>query len=217
MEAIQESIPVQALGFAGASVRAGGVDWPRVKRPGCDDGKELRMEPANLCRDCRCAPECFLDGVAGAQVCSRHEPMSIDELLEKDRILRHVLIGVCPACGSSDVYDCENTPLFEDVTVGHCLHCDTYWCLVCGHVFEAAEKGNLCPHWAVCRQCSEEHGFYNEDHLLLQVWPACDQKDDGCRFEDPSQSKKRHHLLCPHLGDVSGCPTIRERLERRRR
>ena len=166
------------------------------------------MEPINLCMTCRKMRECRAKGIFERDTCSEYEPFSLSELLERDRFVQALMVGPCPQCGSEDAYDCENNPLLEDVTVGHCLDCETYWCLECGYVFDKVEKGTQCPHWGICDQCYKEHGYLDVGDFVEKICPTCEHYEDGCLLEDPSQCEKEGEFLCPYHVDVSECPRI---------
>ena len=139
--------------------------------------------------------------------------MPIGELLERDRFVRSVMVGTCPECGSENTYDCENNPLLEDNTIGHCLECETYWCLECGYIFEAVEKEATCPHWDICDQCSKEHGYLDLGTFIEKICPKCELYDNGCGLEEPLECEKQWRYRCPYDSDVSGCPRIEEFFE----
>lgn len=122
---------------------------------------EMGIEPTNLCQTCQKQSGCFKKGIFEREACDEYKPWPLKDLLERDKFVRGVMVGACPRCGSENTYDCENNPLLEDNTVGHCLDCETYWCLECGYVFKAMEKGATCPHWDICGSCSKEHGESN--------------------------------------------------------
>jgi hypothetical protein len=136
--------------------------------------------------------------------------MPIGELLERDRFVQSVMVGPCPTCGGENTYDCDNNPLFEDNTVGHCLDCETYWCVECGYVFQKVEKAIECPHWEICRECSQEHGYLGEVEFIEKICPTCEYYDGGCQLEDPMTCEKQWRYKCPYEPDVSECPKIEE-------
>ena len=169
------------------------------------------MEPTNLCESCRKMPECFQKGIFERQTCDEYEPLSLDELAERDEFERAVMVGPCPRCGSENTSDCDNPlELIRDPTVACCLDCGTYWCLECGYVFEKMEKGMECPHWEICGRCSQEHGYLDEIEFIDKVCPTCEHYDNGCQLEDPSECKKQWQYKCPYEPDVSECPKIEE-------
>ncbi len=65
-----------------------------------------------------------------------------------------IFLGDCPKCGSQHVEDCERIRDREDLTLGHCLDCDVFWCSECGYQLKPDEKS--CPHWTVCNRCPDE-------------------------------------------------------------
>lgn len=171
------------------------------------------MEPTNLCMTCKKMPDCLAKGDFGRETCSEYESHSISELLERDRFVRAFTVGACPVCGGHNTYDCENNPLLEDDLVGHCLDCETYWCLECGHIFESVEKEMECPHWPVCEQCYEEHGYLVLDEFIDTICPTCEHYDNECQLENLSDCEKLNSALCPYDANVSECPRIEELLE----
>lgn len=171
------------------------------------------MEPTNLCETCRNELECLEKGVFERETCDEYQPLPIGELLARDEFVRAVMVGACPKCGSQDAYGCENNPLLQDGTMGHCLDCETYWCLECDYVFETIEEGMQCPHWAICTQCSDENGYLDPIEFEERFCPTCQYYDDGCQLEDPFDCEKQRHYVCPYEGDVSECPEIEEFLQ----
>lgn len=171
------------------------------------------IEPTNLCETCKKQPECFEKGIFARESCTEYEPLPLDQLLERDEFVRGIMVGSCPKCGSEDTYDCENNPLLEDNTVGHCLDCETYWCLECGYVFETVGKGMQCPHWGICAECSDKNGYLDEVEFIEKVCPTCEHYSEGCQLEDPSECEKASQFRCPYDGIVSECPKIQEFLE----
>ena len=167
----------------------------------------------DLCSTCRKEPDCLMERVFDQQTCSEYQELSMGELLERDRFVRALMVGSCPRCGGENTYDCENNPIFKDVTVGHCLDCETYWCLECGHLFYEVEIGSQCPHWAVCHECSREHGYLDRDEFIEKICPTCEHYDDGCELEDLSKCEKEDEVICPYEADVSECPRIEQLFE----
>ncbi|MDM7999309.1 MAG: hypothetical protein QUS33_04745 [Dehalococcoidia bacterium] len=146
------------------------------------------------------------------ETCKDYEPYSLQELLDRDRFVRSVLVGHCPRCSGDNTYDCENNPSLNDATVGHCLDCDAYWCLLCAHEFDSVGKGTQCPHWAVCYECSLEHGYLDEIEFIQQICLTCPYYDNGCLLDDPSACEWEGEYLCPYADDVSACPKIQEKI-----
>jgi len=171
------------------------------------------IEPTNLCETCRKQLDCFQKGIFERETCRQYDALPIGELLERDRFVQAVMVGGCPECGSENTYDCENNPLLEDNTIGHCLECETYWCLECGYVFEKVEKGMQCPHWEICAHCSDEHGYLDDLEFMETICQKCEHYGNGCQLEDPADCDKQRQFLCPYEGDVSECPRIEEFLE----
>jgi len=167
-----------------------------------------------LCDTCRIMPACFQKGIFEREVCDQYEPLSLEELAERDEFQRVVMVGACPMCGSENTSDCDN-PLepIRDPTVAYCLDCETYWCLECGYVFEKAEKGMKCPHWGICAQCSDERGYMDELEFMERICPTCEHYDNGCQLEDPLECEKQWQYLCPYEADISECPKIEEFLQ----
>ena len=170
------------------------------------------IEPTNLCETCKKELQCFSKGIFERETCSEYGPLPLDELLERDEFVQAVMVGACPKCGSENAYDCENNPLLHDNTVGHCLDCETYWCLDCGYVFEEIQKGMECPHWKICGECAEEHGYLDEIEFIEKICPACEHYDNGCQLEDPLKCEKQWKHKCPYEPDVSQCPKMDELL-----
>jgi hypothetical protein len=83
------------------------------------------------------------------------EPEIIGELhdaFEKSEsgedFVNRIMIGDCPACGSSSTGDCENDPDIDDVCVARCLSCGQLWCPDCGELFtNALSTKHDCPAW----------------------------------------------------------------------
>lgn len=160
------------------------------------------IESTTLCGTCRKELECFQKGICELETCNQYEPLPPDELLERDS---------CPECGSKNIHDCKNSPLLEDDTIGQCLDCGIYWCLECGYVFESVEEGMECPHWEICADCSDEHGYLDWVEFMETICPTCEYYDDSCQLEDTLQCDKQWQLLCPYEGDVSKCPRVEQK------
>jgi hypothetical protein len=79
---------------------------------------------------------------------------SLMDLLQKtessDEYVRQIFIGDCPVCGSEKTSDCDELPI-EDITVGVCLKCFTFWCTECGTIFKKGQT--VCDHWVLCEAC----------------------------------------------------------------
>ena len=170
------------------------------------------IESINLCETCRKELDCFKKGIFERETCIEYEPLPLQELLERDKFVREVMVGACPRCNGNNTYDCRNNPAWEDESVGHCLDCETYWCLECGYVFGVVEKGMQCPHWEICAQCTNEHGYLDQIEFMDRICPTCEHYDEGCHLEDPLQCHRQWQFLCPYDGNVSECPKIEELL-----
>ena len=160
------------------------------------------IESTTLCGTCRKELECFQKGICELETCNQYEPLQEDEIIE------------CPECGSKNIHDCENSPLLEDDAIGQCLDCGIYWCLECGYVFESVEEGMECPHWEICADCSDEHGYLDWVEFMETICPTCEHYDNVCQLEDPLQCDKQWQLLCPYEGNVSQCPEVEEQMSR---
>jgi hypothetical protein len=168
-----------------------------------------QIEPTNLCETCQKQRACFHKGISERETCTEYKGFAIEELLDRDKNVRDEMVDACPNCGSKNTYDCENNPLIEDNTIGHCLDCETYWCLECGYEFETIGKGIECPHWDICAQCSQEHGYSDQYEVVNKICPGCDHYRNECQLEDQSQCE----FTCPYGGIISECPQIQELLE----
>ena len=133
-----------------------------------------------------------------------------DELTDRSVFVRAAMTKACPECSSQNAFDCVNNPLIEDDTIGHCLDCGIYWCLECGYVFESVEGGIECPHWEICDDCLEEHGYIGQLEFMETICSKCEHYDNGCQLDGPLECGKRWELVCPYEGDVSKCPNIGE-------
>lgn len=172
------------------------------------------IESTNLCETCRKKLECFQEGIFERKACDRYDSLSLDELIERDEFVQAVMVGACPKCGSENTTDCDNPlELVKDPTIAYCLDCGTYWCLECGYVFKAAEKGMRCPHWGICAECSGEHGYLGRDAFIERICPECEHYDNGCQLEDPSKCDKEREYLCPYEDNISVCPRILQFLQ----
>lgn len=69
-----------------------------------------------------------------------------------EELIRVVLVGNCPKCGSENTKDCETVVDLEDSTIGLCLDCGFSWCLECGYEI----TGKICAHWDVCENCQDQ-------------------------------------------------------------
>ena len=170
------------------------------------------IEPTNLCESCRKDLECFQMGIFERGTCNDYDPMSLEELLERDEFIRAIMVGTCPICGGEEAYDCENNAMLEDCTIGHCLECETHWCLECGYIFTYLEKGMKCPHWDLCEDCADKRGYLDPIEFMETMCPTCEHYDDGCLLEELSECDKARLYRCPNESDVSECPQIQELL-----
>ncbi len=103
-------------------------------------------KPANLCEVCRKRLDCMRNGILQQQNCNQYDPLSLEELAQRDEVIRDALVGSCPSCGSEKTYDCDNfLELLEDTTVGYCLECGVYWCLECGSMLDEMKKKSRSP------------------------------------------------------------------------
>lgn len=166
------------------------------------------IESTTLCEGCQKENECLPKGVLERETCDQYEPLSVDELSESDELLHFVPGKVCPECGCKIIQDCKNNPLLEDDAIGQCLDCRTYWCLECGYIFKLVEKNMECPHWGICADCSEEHGYLSWIEFMETICPTCEYYDTDCQFEDSLQCDKQRQLICPHEADISQCPKV---------
>ncbi len=171
------------------------------------------MEVSNLCETCQKELDCFQKGIFEQENCSDYAPLSLQELLERDKFVRQMVVGTCPNCGSEDTYDCRNNCQLEDESIGHCLDCETYWCIECGYLFDEMESGMECPHWEICRQCSEELGYMDEVEFANKICSSCQHYENGCQLDDPSECEKQWQFLCPYEGNPSECAKIDEFLQ----
>ena len=170
------------------------------------------IEPTTLCGTCQRELDCSQKGIFGRQICVQYEPLPTVELLERDSFVEAAMVKACPECGSENYHDCENSPLLEDYTIGHCLDCGTYWCLECGYAFESVEEGIECPHWEICDDCLEEHGYIGQLEFMETICSKCEHYDNGCQLEDPLQCDERCQSICPYESAVSICPRIEKML-----
>jgi hypothetical protein len=167
------------------------------------------IESTTLCGTCQKELECFQKGIYGRKICVQYEPLPTDELLERDSfVLVAAMVKACPECGSENTHDYKTNPLLEDNTIGHCLDCGIYWCLECGYVFESVEEGMECPHWEICADCSDEHGYLDQLEFTETICSTCEHYDNGCQLEDPLECDKRRQFACPYEGAVSQCPKV---------
>ena len=133
-----------------------------------------------------------------------------DESADHNIFVSVAMNKACPECNSQNAYDCLNNPLIEDSTIGHCFDCGIYWCLECGYIFESVEERMECPHWEICDECLEEHGYIDQLEFIETVCSKCEQYDNGCQLDDLLQCDKRRELVCLYECDVSKCPNVRK-------
>jgi len=171
----------------------------------------MQEEPRNLCNTCWYMTACFEKGITSRETCDDYTPLSLELLHEQDEFIDQIKTGACPKCGSNNTYDCDN-PLeliVEDNTIGYCLDCSAYWCLECGYVFKEIRKHMQCPHWRLCAECSDEHGYLDGGQFIEEICPSCEHYDDGCMLEDPLKCEKQSTFLCPYADNVSACPKVK--------
>ena len=177
----------------------------------------------NLCETCWNMPDCILIGIREREKCDEYDPMPMDELLERDAFVGAIMEGACPKCGSENTCDCEDYPLApeQDNTVGYCTDCGTYWCLECGYIFKEAKKGMQCPHWAICEECAEEHGYLCDfEEFMEKVCPTCEHHgESGCEIEWDSPCPRELEFHCPYGSSygtyhlpIRECPKIKDLL-----
>jgi hypothetical protein len=172
------------------------------------------LKTTNLCTTCENMPECCEVGILERETCTDYEPRPLDDLVEADKFVNEVMAGSCPKCGSDNTSDCENDPILKDNTIGHCQDCGAYWCLECGHIFKRAKKGMECPHFQICAECSEENGYLKDDEFMEKICSSCENCNDGCQLEDPSECEKAEQSQCPYGCDVSECTEIQGWLQK---
>jgi len=136
-----------------------------------------------------------LKGIIEKDRCGEFEPLSLEEIMDRQRFISQIMVGPCPACGSENTVDCEGDPAIEDLTVGHCFECSVFWCIECGKVLEGSF---CCEHWAICRECSEEHGYMMLDEFMDKICPKCEYWADGCTLEDPTECEHEYEYQCPY-------------------
>lgn len=171
------------------------------------------VEPTNLCVSCRKQFDCNDRGIFERETCDEHEPRQLEDWLKWDKTVRESMVSTCPICFSEHTYDCENNPLLEDITIGHCLDCEAYWCLDCGYIFEVVEKGATCPHFDICDQCPKEQGCLDLGTVIEKECPTCKFYDNGCWLENPADCEHGWAYCCPYDEDFSECPKIEELLQ----
>jgi hypothetical protein len=86
-----------------------------------------------------------------------------------------IMIGDCPACGSSNITSCEDMPDIDDITMGFCLDCGAFWCSECQVLFRKGQK--ICEHWALCEDCDHERpkegcDVFSEDCEKIKQWKS---------------------------------------------
>jgi hypothetical protein len=84
-----------------------------------------------------------LEGVGERDSCEYFDPLSFDEIVERERFISAIMVGPCPACKSDNTVNCDGDPSIDDPTVSHCLDCNTYWCIECGKILKEPFK---CRH-----------------------------------------------------------------------
>ena len=88
-----------------------------------------------------------------------------------DEYVMEIFIGDCPVCESKRTSDCDELPI-EDITVGVCLKCYTFWCTECGTIFKKGQT--VCEHWSVCDDCDLSIdmgcGLLADECDIIQRW-----------------------------------------------
>lgn len=171
------------------------------------------IEPTDLCETCRKQFDCVEKGIFERKTCDEYEPRQLEDWLEHDKVVREFMVGACPRCSGENTYDCENNPLLENITVGHCLDCETYWCLECSYIFKVVEKEATCPHWDICNRCPKELCCLDLGTVIEKECPTCKFYDNGCRLENPRECEHRWAYRCPYESDFSECPKIEKFLQ----
>ena len=173
------------------------------------------IERNNLCQTCWNMSSCSSQGIFERQACEHYEPMTLNEVAERDEFTRMVMVGSCPECGSKNTSDCDSPiELIRDPTIGYCFDCGKYWCLECGHVCEQIEKGMEWPHWEICALCAQEHGYLDGGEFIDKICPTCEHYDYGCKLEDPLKCEKQWQYMCPYEPIYWECPKIQELLSK---
>ncbi len=170
------------------------------------------MKKANLCDTCWKRTDCFSKGIFKRDECNDYDPMSLDDLTERDKFINEIMVGPCPKCGSANTSDCESSLelTINDPTLGNCLDCGIYWCSECGCIIEGATTGIICEHWGICEECHIENDYVSIGEFLDRICPSCENYHDGCQLEDPSECKKEHELCCPFRGAIYECSRIKD-------
>lgn len=174
------------------------------------------MAKPDLCNSCQKILECIKKGIISQEICKEYEPLSLEEELERNEFIDSIMVGPCPKCGNENTYDCGSTPPLKDETIGHCLNCETYWCIECGYVFKAKSKGiylteklGECPHWQFCGGCSKKKGYLDLDEFMDKICSKCEYYKEGCQLEDPTECEKEEGVVCPYRANVSECSELR--------
>ena len=161
---------------------------------------------SSLCENCRNFVECFFKGVSDKDKCADFDPLTLEEILERDRFVSRIMVGPCPKCGGENTVDCDGDPSISDPTVGHCLECDAYWCIECKKTLKDPFK---CGHWAICEACSKQNGYMPLDEFMDEICQKCDFWEDGCTLENFEECEHIQYR-CPHESNPSECPKIRK-------
>ncbi len=122
---------------------------------------------------------------AARDILQHMDPNTISELQELfaaskngEEFVNKIMVGDCPACGSSSTGNCEHDPDVEDLTIGRCFDCGVLWCTICGTEYDL-EDGEC----VVCQMGEEE-----------------DFEDDGLWDDDDSDEQlDRYHLLAAEI------------------
>jgi len=77
-----------------------------------------------------------MKGIFEREDCKDYEPLSPEELLEREEFADAIMVGPCPECQSENTINCEDEPSIQDIAVEACLDCKAHWCTECGYVFK---------------------------------------------------------------------------------
>jgi len=97
-----------------------------------------------------------------------------------DDFVNAIMLGECPACGSSNVHSCETEPEYKDVTLGKCADCATVWCSECEYVLKDDERA--CPN-----QDQHTWGDFDDESFLDEDEDASEEDEDP---EAPENSSR---------------------------
>ena len=127
-----------------------------------------------------------LDAVAEALDCVAPELMSeiraaIEESTSGEDFINRIMVGHCPSCDSSNATHCEHDVGIEDASVGRCLECGHYWCLLCDEPLTKDDP--------ICHPCEEA---LESDEFL-------DDDDDGWKDDDDVPELTRKQLIAAEV------------------